>query len=117
MVSRIKRIVTRADDPPPDASQLDRERIDPHTLLAQVRSGLSVTEAIQDDLNRREQELLSDASILFEQLKAIAHELANLQEQQGLTDEHADKLQAAVSLLEMRCSDTYKRDHGSETPT
>jgi hypothetical protein len=111
MVSRIKRIVTRSEVPATDSPESGRGRIDPETLLPQVRAGISALEVAQSDLNRREQELLADASVLYEQLTLIARALVDVRQQQAVATGQLDAFRDALNVLEGRRSETHATDY------
>lgn len=115
MASRFKRIVTRTNTPDSGAPEHAREHVDSELLLRRVRSGLSALEETQDELNRREQELLASASALYEQLRITANELAVVRRQQASASERIDKLRAADHVLDGRQTAAQSADR-SEPP-
>lgn len=107
MLSRIKRIASRGS-----GATRDRDRPDREILLSQVRIGLNSLQAVQAELRLREDELLIDASSLYEQLKITAGDLADVRQQLEDASENALKLQSAAQQLEKRQSGQHEIDLG-----
>ncbi len=106
--SRVHRIVLRSAKSTPFVSPRDREAVakaggierpDSATLITEINNGLNALEAIEVDLNQREQELLAESSVLYEQLRVRAQELSNLREQQAIASEKTVRLKAALQEL------------------
>jgi uncharacterized coiled-coil DUF342 family protein len=111
MLSTIKRIVSKRSAPAPEGQQQTRERVDPATLLPVVRSNISALEDTRTELNWLKQQLLSQASAHYEQLKAIASELDDVRQQLEATSERAGELEAALRFLEGQSSGHLNLDH------
>ncbi len=104
MVSRIKRVASRSAVPAAHESEQARNSVDQNLLLAQVRAGLTEIEATLAALGQREQDLLAEASGLYEQLKSAAGALADVRRDKEIAADNADKFAAAIHSLERQLS-------------
>lgn len=106
--SRVRRIVlrptaltssSRSKSEEPTHGSADHSLPDADNLLEEIRDGLKALHAMQDDLARREEQLLASASTQYEQLLSSARELADLREQQQSLSEKEQKLLSGAKLL------------------
>jgi hypothetical protein len=111
MSSLLKRIISRSTDQTMSEAGAAQQRPDSSSLLPQVRAGLDTIEETLAELGKREHDLLEEASILYEQLKVTATELANVRRQKEIAFENADKFQAAIQTLERQRSGAHTPDH------
>jgi hypothetical protein len=113
MPSLIKRIASRSAGQAMDAPRPAHDGIDPEVLLPQVRAALSAIDATLADLERREQDLLVEASVLYEQLMATAAKLADIRHEKVIAADNSATFQAAMQTLERQHHETYSVDLGT----
>ena len=89
MPSLKKRITSRFARQAMDAPRPAHDGIDPEVLLPQVRAALTAIDATLADLDRREQDLLVEASVLYEQLMATAAQLADIRHEKEIAADNA----------------------------
>lgn len=63
------------------------------------------------ELDRREHDLLTEASGLYEQLKATATELADVRQQKALASDRENRFQIAIQTLEQQHNGVQCLDH------
>lgn len=111
MSSLIRRIASRSPGQAEHEPGPAHERIDSNVLLPQVRAGLNLIEETLATLDRREQDLLTEASGLYEQLKATATELADVRQQKALASDSENRFQIAIQTLEQQHNGVQCLDH------
>jgi hypothetical protein len=113
MPSLIKRIASRFAGQAMDTPRPAHDDIDPDVLLPQVRAALTAIEATLADLDRREQDLLVEASVLYEQLMATAAILADIRHEKAIAADNAATFQAAIQTLQPQHPSAYNVDLGT----
>ena len=113
MRSLFTRVASRSAGQAVDSPRQEHDGIDPDVLLPQVRAGVNAIEATLADLDRREHELLVEASVLYEQLMATAAKLADIRHEKSIAADNAATFQAAIQTLERQIHSAYNVDLGT----
>jgi hypothetical protein len=100
MVTRFKQIVSRRGVTRSEATGLGPSIPDRDELLRQGHAGVDALRAAQDELRAREHALLAEASVLYEQLTAVARDLDDVRRQRSLAAERETRLRGSLALLE-----------------